>query len=305
MSGLPARGVGVAADATSAERRAAMVGNLGNTRCGKRTSHSYPRALVPGVNPRSRVICTIHAHLFFLRSSFRAALAVSLAPLVFGAGGMSVFAAEPIRTGGEQLLTGSFASSPPRRIGFLSSGTTEPLLADFRQGLQELGHVEGQNVVIEERYAEGRADRLPTLAAELVSLPMDVIVAAGGPAAQAARAATATIPIVVVAADPTGTGLVGGNATGLAVGASGLTAKRLELLKEAFPGVQRVGYLANMANPIASFNLRQLRDAAQSIGVDVQTLDVRGPDDFDAAFDAGARGHLDGLLVLDDPLTFA
>jgi len=232
-------------------------------------------------------------HLVSLHSSRRATLAVLLAALMFGAAGTSVDASERGR------------GSPPRRIGFLSGGTTELLLADFRQGLKELGYVDGQDLVIEERYAEGRADRLPVLAAELVGLPVDVIVAAGAPAAQAARAATGTVPIVVVAGDPIGTGLVGGNATGLALGARGLTAKRLGLLTEAFPGVRRVGYLANMANPTASLNLRELQDAAQSIGVDVQTLDVRGPDDFDAAFDAGARGNLDGLIVLDDPLTFA
>jgi putative ABC transport system substrate-binding protein len=134
---------------------------------------------------------------------------------------------------------------------------------------------------------------------------VDVIIAAGAPAAQAARAATETIPIVVLAADPIGTGLVGGNATGLALGAKGLTAKRLRLLKEAFPGIGRVGYLANMGNPTASLNLQELQDTAQLIGVTVQTLDVRGPDDFDAIFDAASGQHLDGLMVLDDPLTFA
>ena len=109
----------------------------------------------------------------------------------------------------------------------------------------------------------------------------------------------------MVAGDPVGTGLIGGNATGLALGAQGLTAKRLRLLKETSPGISRVGYFANMANATAPPNLRELQDAAQLVGVDVQTLDVRGPDDFDAAFDAGANGHLDGLIVLDDPLTFA
>src|SRR5215831_20741923 len=185
-----------------------------------------------GQQPRSQVMRIIR--LFSLHSSGRAALAILLAALVFSTAAVSVCAAEPLRTRGGQLLTGSFASSPPRRIGFLSGGTTELLLADFRQGLKELGYVEGQNVVIEERYAEGRADRLPVLATELVGLPVDVIVAAGAPAAQAARAATGTVPIVVVAGDPIGTGLVGGNATGLALGAPGLTAKRLGLLKEAF-----------------------------------------------------------------------
>jgi putative ABC transport system substrate-binding protein len=237
--------------------------------------------------------------------SRRAAPVVSLVALMFSAAGTSARAAEPLRTGSNGHVTGQVVSSLPRRIGFLSGGTTEQLLEDFRQGLSDLGYVEGQNIEIDERYAEGRADRLPPLATELVSLPVDVIVAAGAPAAQAARAATETIPIVVVAGDPVGTGLVGGNATGLALGAKGLSAKRLRLLKEAFPEIGRVGYLANMGNPTASLNLRELRDTAQLIGVAVQTLDVRGPDDFDAAFDAAARGNLDGLIVLDDPLTFA
>jgi len=179
---------------------------------------------------------------FFLRFSRRAALTASLAVLILSSAGVSVRAAEPTRSSTNHPVTGLLMSTLPRRIGYLSAGTTELLLADFRQGLEELGYVEGQNVVIEERYAEGRADRLPMLATELVGLPADVIVAAGAPAAQAARAATETIPIVVVAGDPIGTGLVGGNATSLALGARGLTAKRLEFLKEAFPGISRVGY---------------------------------------------------------------
>jgi putative ABC transport system substrate-binding protein len=171
--------------------------------------------------------------------------------------------------------------------------------------LGEHGYTEGQTIVIEERYAEGRAERLPALAAELIGLPVDVIVTAGAPATQAAKHATGSIPIVAVASDPIGTGLIGGNVTGLALGAPGLPAKRLELLKSAFPWISRVGYLADMGNAVTPLILQEVQDTAEQIGVQAQTLEVRGPDDFDAAFDAGANAQLDAFIVLDDPLTFA
>jgi ABC-type uncharacterized transport system substrate-binding protein len=240
-----------------------------------------------------------------LRTARRTALAVPLALLTLTAAGPSARASEPIQTTSTDQVASVSASSGPRRIGFLSSGSTELLLEDFRQGLGELGYVEGQTIVIEERYADGRAERLPALAAELVGLPVDVIVTAGAPATQAAKHATGSIPVVAVASDPVGTGLVGGNVTGLAMGASGLPAKRLELLKSAFPWVSRVGYLANMGNAVTPLILREVQDTAQQIGVQIQTLEVRGPDDFDGAFDTGTNAQLDALIVLDDPMTFA
>src|SRR5689334_703986 len=118
-----------------------------------------------------------------LRAARGAALMVPLAAVMLGPIGTPVRASEPTRAGANYQITGLSPSSLPQRIGFLSSGTTELLLEDFRQGLGELGYVEGESISIEERYAEGRAERLPTLAAELVDLPVDIIVAAGAPAA--------------------------------------------------------------------------------------------------------------------------
>ena len=182
----------------------------------------------------------------------------------------------------------------------------------FRQGLREHGWVEGRNAVFEWRFAEGRMERLPDLAAELVRLKVDLIVTvAGGPAARAAKQATTTIPIVAVAvSDPVGQGLVaslarpGGNVTGLATLFPELAVKRLGLLKETLPGVSRVAVLWNAANPGNVIILRGVQAAARTLGVTLQSRAVRGPDDFEAAFAKMSRERLDALMILDDPLLF-
>src|SRR5213594_1479201 len=201
------------------------------------------------------------------------------------------------------------------RIGLLSQGSPtsgQHIREAFRQGLREVGYVDGQNIVIEYRYAEGKAERLPDLAAELLRLKVDVIVAGGTPAPLAAKRATRTIPIVMAAAgDPVGTGLVaslaqpGGNVTGLSNFSAELTGKRLQLLKEVVPGVSRVAVLWNAANPVAALLMRETEAAARTLGVQVQSLEVRGLDDFENALPAAISGGAGALFVIDDPLVFS
>src|SRR5438093_4764184 len=200
------------------------------------------------------------------------------------------------------------------RIGFLrvtSHSRTPTHLESFRQRLRELGWVEGQNIVIDYRYAEGRVDRLPDLAAELVRLKVDLIVAsAGTQAATAAKNATGTIPIVMIAGrDPVGTGLIaslarpGGNVTGVS-GYAGLEigAKQLELLKEIVPKIRRVAILSNPANAYHQLAITEVNVAARSLGVQLQLLEARGPNEFDGAFAAMATERVGALLVLSDAI---
>ena len=195
------------------------------------------------------------------------------------------------------------------RIGFLgvtSPSDRPPLLDAFRQRLRELGWVEGQNIVIDYRYAEERFDRLPDLAAELVRLKVDLIVSFGTQGATAAKNATETIPIVMIAVrDPVGTGLIaslarpGGNVTGVS-GSAGLewVAKQLELLKETVPKIRRVAILSNPANAYHQLAIREVNVAARSLGVQLQLLEARGPNEFDGAFAAMAKERVGALLVL-------
>lgn len=190
------------------------------------------------------------------------------------------------------------------RIGLLSPASPPPpssptpVLDAFRQGLRELGWMEGQNIAFEHRYAEGRIDPLPELAAEFVGLKVDVIVAVGFPAARVAKRATSTVPIVMVhVTDPVGTGLVaslarpGGNVTGLASFTLELEAKRLELLKEAVPKLRRVAYLWNAAIQEAKDNphLRDLQVTAGALGARLQSVEVRGAEEWVHRDDPGAR----------------
>jgi putative ABC transport system substrate-binding protein len=200
------------------------------------------------------------------------------------------------------------------RIGFLSltSPSDRPFLLDaFRQRLRELGWVEGQNILIDYRYAEDRVDRLPDLAAELVRLKVDLIIAsAGTQVATAAKNATETIPIVMIAVrDPVGTGLIaslarpGRNVTGVS-GTAGLEmfAKQLELLKETVPKLRRVAILSNPANAYHQLAIREVNVAARSLGVQLQLLEARGPNEFDGAFAAMAKERVGALLVLSDAI---
>ena len=197
------------------------------------------------------------------------------------------------------------------RIGYLSLGTAADTPRALLQGLRELGYVEGQNLVIEYRYAEGKAERLPDLAAELVSLKVDVIVAGGTPPPLAAKRATTTIPIVMTSAgDPVGSGLVaslakpGGNVTGLSTFTRDLAAKRLQLLKEVVPLVSRVAVLWNAANPYAVLNMRETEAAARTLGLQVQSVEVRGPDDIETGFSTAIRWRAGAFIVVDDPFTY-
>jgi putative ABC transport system substrate-binding protein len=181
-------------------------------------------------------------------------------------------------------------------------------MASFLQALRELGYVEGQNITIQQRSAEGNTERLPPLAAELVAAPVDVIVAVGPLATQAVKEASATIPIVFpISSDPVAEGLVaslarpGGNATGLANLQQELVGKRLELLKEIAPGASRVAVLWTAPSQIGQWG--EVQHAAHALGVQTQSLPVQDARDFDGAFEAAAREHADALMVLGDPLS--
>jgi putative tryptophan/tyrosine transport system substrate-binding protein len=197
-------------------------------------------------------------------------------------------------------------------IGYLngaSSAQFTHLLAAFRKGLSETGYEEGRNVAIEYRYADGRYDRLPALAADLVKQQVAVIVAtAGTPTIRAAKAATSTIPIVfVIGGDPVTFGLVdslnrpGGNVTGITLIAAQTAAKRLQLLLELVPTAAVIGVLANLQNPISKPQLTELQAAAQALGRQIHILDASSESDFETAFAAIDRQHIGALLVAADP----
>jgi len=198
------------------------------------------------------------------------------------------------------------------RVGFLEASTPSAIAARveaFRQGLRDLGYVEGKNVVIEYRYAEGNFDRLPALAAELVRLNVNVIVTGGPTAIPAAKAATTAIPIVMAFdTDPVGSGFAaslakpGGNITGLSTLAPELSAKQIELLKEIVPKLARVAVLGTASRPGSAHALREVENAAKALKVQVQFQDVVDPKGIDAAFLAARKGGADAVLVLGSPL---
>jgi putative ABC transport system substrate-binding protein len=199
------------------------------------------------------------------------------------------------------------------RIGLLLGGSPTPPALErveaFKHRLNEFGYLEGKNLAIEYRWAEGKPERFPGFAAELVHLRVDVIVAATTPAAQAAKDATATLPIVmVVIADPVGSGLVpslarpGGNITGLSFLAADLGPKQLQLLKEVVPEVSRVAVLWLPTNPGHAFILRELEAAASTLRVTLQRVAVGGPDGFEGAFAAMSKERVGGVIVLPEPL---
>ena len=194
------------------------------------------------------------------------------------------------------------------RIGYLtaSSLSVNPARIEaFRQGLRELGYIEGKNIVIEWRSSEGKADRLPALAAELVRLKVDVIVTSGPVATRAAKEATTTIPIVMAQdIDPVGSGFVaslarpGGNITGLSTLRPEIGGKRLELLKEIVPRLSRVAVLGTSTQPGYAQQLREVELAAGAFGVKLQYLDVLSPKDIETAFRAADKGRADAVLML-------
>ncbi len=200
------------------------------------------------------------------------------------------------------------------RIGLLLGGSPSfaPALErveTFQQGLSKRGYVEGKNLAIEYRWAEGKPERFPGFAVDLVRLKVDVIVAATTPAALAAKNATETLPIVmVVIADPVGSGLVrslarpGGNVTGLSFLAADLGPKQLQLLKEVVPEISRVAVLWLPTNPGHVFILRGLEAVAPTLRVTLQRLEIRGPEEFEGAFAAMSKERAGGLIVLPEPL---
>jgi putative tryptophan/tyrosine transport system substrate-binding protein len=218
----------------------------------------------------------------------------------FVIGGITVLAA-PLATEAQQ------AGRVPR-VGYLGTRTLSDFGVDaFRQGLRELGWVEGRNIVVDYRFAEGNLDRLPDLAAELVRLNVDIIVAQATPGAAAAKNATQTIPIVMVpVGDPVGLGLVaslarpGGNITGVSYSAGGLEiiGKQLELLKETLPKIRRVAILLNPTNPTRPVAMRDVNAAAGALALQLKFLEAGDPNEFDGAFAAMAKERIEALGVM-------
>jgi putative ABC transport system substrate-binding protein len=216
---------------------------------------------------------------------------------------------------GALAWTGAARAQAPakvRRIGLLSPtspSVAAPLLQAFRLGLRDLGWVEGKNISIEYRYAEGRRDRLPDLAADLVRLKVEVIVASSAPAVVAAQEASRAIPIVITSTgDPVALGLVeslarpGGNVTGLSQMAFDLAGKRLELLKEMIPKISRVAVLWNSQSPGSTRTWKELQLPARQLGIQLYSLEVRNPNDFDKAFEDATRARAGALLVTAEPM---
>jgi putative ABC transport system substrate-binding protein len=198
------------------------------------------------------------------------------------------------------------------RIGYLAAtslSTNPGRIEAFRKGLRELGYVEGKNLVIEWRFAEGKLDRLPALAAELVRLKVDVIITGGSGATRPAHEATNTVPIVMTQdPDPVDSGFVaslarpGGNITGLSTLAPEISGKRLELLKEIVPKLSRVAVLGDSNEPGNAQALKEVELAAGAFGVQLQYLEVRGAKNIEPAFRAATKGRADALLVLQSPV---
>jgi ABC-type uncharacterized transport system substrate-binding protein len=195
------------------------------------------------------------------------------------------------------------------RIGYLGGGSAElerVWLDAFLQGLRELGYFEGKNIIVERRYADGRYDQLTELAGELVRLKTDVILAASTPVAHGAMKATNTVPIVMVVADPIGTGLVsslarpGGNLTGLSDFHGDLITKRLDLLKEVVPSASRVAVLLNPGNPTCSLQMKELSAVAPPLGVALLSLEAKTPDDLGPSFSAMKNHRASALVVCGD-----
>jgi putative ABC transport system substrate-binding protein len=215
------------------------------------------------------------------------------------------------------LLAAPLVAETQPSVGYLLNGgssdpRTQRVRDAFRQGLSELGYVEGKNIRLEYRYAEGKLERLPELVTDLVRLGIDVLVVHGDAAVRAARQATQTTAIVVAnTGDLVGPGYVqslarpGGNITGLTSVSPELTAKRLDLLKAVVPRLSRLAALWNPTNQVKVLDFRTMRDAAGGAGVELVSLEVRRVDDLDGAFSAATRKHVAALAVFSDPLIIA
>lgn len=209
------------------------------------------------------------------------------------------------------LVAGSQPTGKSFRIGYLMERPGPTAFDEaFLQGLRDLGYVEGRNITIEYRWAVGGAERLPALAAELVALKPDAIVTAGAPATLAAKRATTRIPIVMASSqDAVATGLVaslsrpGGNVTGQSVFAPELSGKRLQVLKEAFPDLTRVGVLYNSGNPGNPPQYRESENAARALGLQVRAMEAKIPDDLESAFTSAARWGAGAVVILSDSST--
>jgi putative ABC transport system substrate-binding protein len=206
---------------------------------------------------------------------------------------------------------GALAQEPGKiwRMGFIAQGYEKFYDALF-EGLRELGYAEGRNLIVERRYAEGRAERFPEFAAEMVRLKVDIIVVSTTPAALAVKNATTTIPVVFPnAISPVESGVVaslahpGGNVTGGAAQTAILSTKRLAILKEVVPVLSRGAVLWNAANPALAYPWRQTQSAAGELGVTLQSIEVRDPKDIETAFAMMTQDHFDALIVLQDALT--
>ena len=213
-----------------------------------------------------------------------------------------------------QLVARAQQSAKIPQIGILtlSVASSMPAFEGFRQGLRDLGYVEGQNIVLELRFAQGRPERLAAMAIELAQMKVDVIVIESAQAARAAGDASKAIPIVMaVVGDPVRAGLVtslarpGGNITGLSTLSPELSGKRLQLLKEVVPHAMRVAVIWNDSNPAAAGNLAETRTAARSMGVDLQSVEVRNASDLDLALEAVAAARPSAFLALTNGMFLA
>jgi putative ABC transport system substrate-binding protein len=190
------------------------------------------------------------------------------------------------------------------KLGILLVGGREPFGREFNAGLRDLGYIEGQNIQIEYRSAEGKLPALAGLAAELVSLNVDLFVASETPAVAAAKRATATLPVVMApAGDPLGTGLVaslarpGGNVTGLSAATAELAGKSLELIREMLPAVRRIAALADPSNPFSKSFLKHIDSSSRAIGVEILVVNVTAPEEFEGAFGGMMRDHAEAVVV--------
>ena len=222
--------------------------------------------------------------------------------------------AAPLAAGAQQgrkiprvgyVLSGASLST---MLGPVPSNTTTE---GFLRGLRDLGYIDGQNIILERRSAEGNYEQLPNVLVELIRLNVDAIVTGGSPATAAAKAATATIPIVALGVfNPVESGLVqtlarpGGNVTGVALLARELRAKHLQLIKETVPAVTRVAVLRNPSEPTQDSLWRETQTVARQLNLTVQSIEVRHPTEFQNGFSLMTRGHAGGLIVLPDPLFF-